>query len=315
MGMRRIVAGPLPLLLLVSQACSSAPQAEVIAADGALCDITRRLAASDLRVNCLLNGDADPHQLQLTPEQTRQLRQAPLVLINGYGLTPALNTLPTAVKVAEQAVPDSPKLSGHDAHNHHNDHGHSHGDRDPHVWHDPRQAAAMVALVSQQLQDLAPAHSSQIQARAKAMKSELEALHRWNQRQFATLPQPRVLASGHRAFASLARAYNLKELALLDATSSSATLRPQALTAVVEQLQRRRVRSLFAEQLPPPRTLERISSISGVPLAPRPLQADSAGDNLMTSLTGNTCLIVNSLGGRCNASGAAKLVQQWTAIR
>lgn len=311
--MRRIVAAPLALLLLASQACSSAPQAAVIAADGALCDITQRLAANDLRVTCLLEGDADPHQLQLSPDQTRQLRQAQLVLINGYGLTPALESLPTAVKVAEEAVPDSPALSGNDPHNHHD--GHGHGDRDPHVWHDPRQAEAMVTLVSQQLQKLAPTRSSQILARAQAMQNDLQALHRWNRRQFATLPQPRVLASGHRAFASLARAYDLEELALLDATSSSATLRPQVLTAVVDQLKRRRVSSLFAEQLPPPRTLERISSISGVPLAPRPLRADSAGTNLMATLTDNTCLIVNSLGGRCDASGAAKLMQQWTAIR
>ena len=311
---RRILAGSLSGLLLAVQACSRAPEADVIAADGALCDITRRLADGDLRVSCLLSDDDDPHQLQLTPEQTRQLSQAELVLINGYGLTPALEPLSQAVKVAEIAVPESPALSeqgnGHD-----HDHGHAHGDRDPHVWHDPRQAAAMVRLVSERLEALAPAAAAQIQDRAKAMQSSLSALHRWNEQQFSTVPKPRILASAHRAFASLARAYDLQELSVLDATSASEALRPQALSAVLTTLREQKVNSLFAEQMPAGRSLQRISSLSGVPLAPRPLKADSGGENLMATLTGNTCLIVEGLGGRCDRSSARRLVEQWAAIR
>jgi len=311
---RRILAGAFAALLLGAQACSREPQTDVIAADGALCDITRRLADGDLQVHCLLGGADDPHQLQLTPEQTRQLSQAKLVLINGYGLTPALEDLPGAVKVAEIAVPESPDLGDGD-HDHGHAHGHAHGDRDPHVWHDPRQAEAMVQLVSQKLQALAPASSARIAARAQAMQSSLQALHRWNQQQFSTVPKPAILASGHRAFASLTRAYGLQELSVLDASSASETLRPQALSAVLQSLSAQKVRSLFAEQQPAGRSLQRISQLSGVPLAPCPLRADSAGENLMATLTGNTCLIVDGLGGRCDQNSARTLVERWTAIR
>ena len=316
--MHRVLAGSIAgLALLISQACRQAPEADVIAADGALCDITRRLAAESFRVNCLLRPEDDPHQLQLTPEQIRQIRKAQLVLINGYALTPAFEQLPGAVKVAEIAVPGSPELPTKQAAEHHDPdrHGHAHGDRDPHVWHDPRQAAAMTALVSQQLQELNPQASASIQARATAMQNSLKALHSWNQQQFNTIPAPRVLASGHRAFASLARAYGLEELPVIDATSTSEALRPQALAAVVQTLQKRGVRSLFAEQSPPSKSLERISRRSNVPLADQPLIADSTGENLMTTLTNNTCLIVNALGGRCDHQSATALVQRWSAIR
>ena len=315
--MRRVLAVSMTALtLLISQACSRAPEPEVIAADGALCDITRRLAAGDLRVQCLLGPSDDPHQLQLTPEQTRQIREAQLVLINGYGLTPALEQLPGAVKVAEIAVPDSPALQTHKDSDHH-DHGHDHGhgDQDPHVWHDPRQAAAMTDLVSEQLQALNPAAAAKIQARSAAMQTSLKALHSWNQQQFATIPSPRILASGHRAFASLTRAYGLEELAVIDATSTSESLRPQALASVVSTLEQRRVLSLFAEQSPPSKSLQRISSLSGVRLATQPLMADTTGDHLMSTLTSNTCLIVDALGGLCNRQGAEVLVQSWDAIR
>jgi len=183
------------------------------------------------------------------------------------------------------------------------------------VWHDPRQAEAMVQLVSQKLQALAPASSARIAARAQAMQSSLQALHRWNQQQFSTVPKPAILASGHRAFASLTRAYGLQELSVLDASSASETLRPQALSAVLQSLSAQKVRSLFAEQQPAGRSLQRISQLSGVPLAPRPLRADSAGENLMATLTGNTCLIVDGLGGRCDQNSARTLVERWTAIR
>jgi len=315
------------------QACRTPPAAEVIAADGVLCDITQRLAAGELGVGCLLQPGEDPHQFRLTPQQSRELSQAQLVLINGYGLTPALANLAEAgagagatrtVAVAERAVPGSPVLSAaapEAAHaHHHEEHSHAHGDRDPHVWHDPQQAQALVREVAAQLIQLKPAARERITARAQAMTATLQQLDTWNRRQLASIQDPRPLATGHRAFASLARAYGLQELAVVDATSSSENLRPQAFEAVVAQLRRERVPVLFAEQLPAGKALQRISSLSGVPIASEPLVADGLapgpqGDgNLVATLAANTCLIVNGLGGRCDASSQKALEQRWQAI-
>jgi zinc/manganese transport system substrate-binding protein len=307
-------------LTLLGAGCQRPVAVDVIAADGALCDITRRLASSDLAVSCLLGPNDDPHQLQLSPHQSQQLRQARLVLINGYGLTPALQKRSGVVKVAELAVPNSPSLeaanrhdepAGHDAQGD----SHAHGGRDPHVWHDPRQAAALVAAVSQRLQQLDPAAATAIAGRAAALERSLQALDRWNRAQFATIPGARVLASDHRAFASLARAYQLKELPVVDSTSSSDRLRPAALSQVIQQLQRRRVAGLFSQQDPPSRSLQRVSSLSGVPIAPQPLRADVGGDHLMATLITNTCRIVEQLKGRCDEAGRERLVADWDQIR
>jgi zinc/manganese transport system substrate-binding protein len=271
-------------------------------------------------VSCLLGPNDDPHQLQLSPHQSQQLRQARLVLINGYGLTPALQKRSGVVKVAELAVPNSPSLEAANRHDepaghHAQGDSHAHGDRDPHVWHDPRQAAALVAAVSQRLQQLDPAAATAIAGRAAALERSLQALDRWNRAQFATIPGARVLASDHRAFASLARAYQLKELPVVDSTSSSDRLRPAALSQVIQQLQRRRVAGLFSQQDPPSRSLQRVSSLSGVPIAPQPLRADVGGDHLMATLTTNTCRIVEQLKGRCDEAGRERLVADWDQIR
>ena len=329
-------AASLGLALAVAvglQACRTPQPANVIAADGVLCDLTQRLAADDLRVSCLLQPGDDPHQFRLTPQQSRELSQAQLVLINGYGLTPALAELSKpgtsqtkTVAVAELAVPNSPDLDAEppktaDPHQHHDEGAHAHGDRDPHVWHDPTQAAALVLLVAQQLEQLKPAAQAPIAARAQAMTATLQQLDAWNRRQLATIPAARPLATGHRAFASLARAYGLRELAVVDASSNSDNLRPQAFQAVVEQLRHEQVPMLFAEQLPAGKALQRVSSLSGVPIATSPLVADGlaaepdGNGNLVATLAANTCLIVNGLGGRCDASGQRALSQRWQAIR
>ena len=307
-------------LTLLGAGCQGPVAVDVIAADGALCDITRRLASSDLAVSCLLGPNDDPHQLQLSPHQSRQLRQARLVLINGYGLTPALEKRSGVVKVAELAVPNSPSLEGANRNDEHAGHhaqgdSHAHGDRDPHVWHDPRQAAALVAAVSQRLQQLDPAAATAIAGRAAALERSLQALDRWNRAQFATIPGARVLASDHRAFASLVRAYGLEELPVVDSASSSDRLRPGGLSQVIQQLQRSRVASLFSQQDPPSRSLQRVSSLSGVPIAPQPLRADVGGDHLMATLTTNTCRIVEQLKGRCDEAGRERLVADWDQIR
>ena len=329
---------------LALAACGPSRGPEVVAADGVLCDLALRLAGSDLQVACLLQPGDDPHQFHLTPQQSQQLKGAQLVLINGYGLTPALEKQARAVAVAERAVPNSPKLeapagthgedlesSSPDADNHaeeghhHGDRDH-HGERDPHVWHDPAQASVMVRLVAHQLETLKPQASQRIADRAAAMVGVLQQLNRWNRLQFATIPAPpSPLATSHRAFASLARAYGLRELPVVDSLSSSQSLRPQAFAAVLAQLKRDKVTTLFAETLPASKSLQRISTLSGVPIAPAPLVADglakaespqsTGASSLVGTLTANTCLIVNGLKGRCDQAGQRRLVQQWAAIQ
>jgi len=342
--LRRFAAFALATLgpALALAACGPSRGPEVVAADGVLCDLTQRLAGSDLQVACLLQPGDDPHQFHLTPQQSQQLKGAQLVLINGYGLTPTLEKQAQAIAVAERAVPNSPKLAApagkhgeslespsRDADSH-AEAGHLHGDQDPHVWHDPAQASAMVQLVAHQLEALKPQASQRIAGRAAAMGAVLQQLDRWNRQQFATIPAPpSPLATGHRAFASLARAYGLRELPVVDSLSSSQNLRPQAFAAVIAQLKRERVTMLFAETLPPSKSLQRVSALSGVPIAPAPLVADglakgaglagahgsgAQASSLVATLTANTCLIVNGLKGRCDQAGQHRLIQQWGAI-
>jgi ABC-type Zn uptake system ZnuABC Zn-binding protein ZnuA len=302
---------PLALLVLLLGAVSlgscrpgrAASPALVVAADGVLCDLTRTLAADQARVMCLITPGRDPHQALLRPRDRQAIAEARLVLINGYGLTPALTRLSGSapqVAVAEQAVPRSPG-------------------RDPHVWHDPVQAAAMVRVVEARLVPLfPPGGAAAVRRRSQAATAVLGDLGRWMDQQIDTVPsRNRVLVTEHRAFSNLARRFGVRELPLLDSFTSAGVMRPASLDAITKAVRESGTRQLFAETLPISKTLRRISRASGVPVNPTPLVADglAPGRSTVQTATGNVCTFVNGQGGRCDGAAAEGLAQRWASIR
>jgi len=317
---RRARAGLLLALAMALGACrgpvpgGSGTGPAVVAADGVLCDLTRVVAAGEVKVDCLLEPGSDPHTLSLSPAQARRLRDADLVLVHGLGLTPALADPPTratVVAVAEEAALKPLPLDGHD-------HGHDHGGVDPHVWHDPRNTARMAELVGRRLAAVAPPQArSGLEERARRAGDVLVDLDAWAAAQIATIPaDQRVLATAHRAFATFARHYGLRELPLLDAFGGEGALRPATLAGFERELKEAGVRRLFPEQRPPSKALQTIARQTGIPLADSPLSADGLAPDRSTvgTFVDNTCTIVSGLGGSCDRQGAERLERRWRTI-
>jgi ABC-type Zn uptake system ZnuABC Zn-binding protein ZnuA len=305
-------------LLATLAGCRQGPQAattpavegpRVIAGDGVLCDLSQRLAPSQLQVDCLLGPGDDPHHFRLTPSQSQAVAQSSLLLVNGGGLTPALEKLPNRVAIVDR-LPGPGDLDR----------------QDPHLWHDPAQAALMVKEVAAQLAVLAPQSRGEIEARSAALQSLLADLDRFNRRQLATIPlgadgQRPPVAMAHRALSSYSGAYGLQEMPLVDQDSTSSSLRPAQFAAVVAQLGQRRVPALFREPGEIGRSMQRISELSGVPIAPTPLvvdglarAADGSPRSLMATMVANTCALSQGLKGQCDSNAGARLQQQWEAI-
>jgi zinc/manganese transport system substrate-binding protein len=306
-------------LLATLAGCRQGPQVattpvvegpQVIAGDGVLCDLSKRLAPSQIQVDCLLGPGDDPHHFRLTPSQSQAVAQSSLLLVNGGGLTPALERLPNRVAIVDRLPPDPGERDR----------------QDPHLWHDPAQAALMVREVAAQLAVLEPQSRGEIEARSAALQSLLADLDRWNRRQLATIPlgadgQRPPVAMAHRALSYYSGAYGLQEMPLVDQDSTSSSLRPAQFAAVVSQLGQRRVPALFREPGEIGRSMQRISDLSGVPIAPTPLvvdglarAADGRSLSLMATLVANTCALSQGLKGQCDSDAGARLQQQWQAI-
>ena len=302
-GLLGAPASALVALLACLPPAAAAPAPMVVAADGVLCDLTRTLAAEQVRVLCLIPAGADPHQAVLRPRDRQALAEAKLVLVNGYGLTPALQRVKISaprVAVAELAVPESPG-------------------RDPHVWHNSSQVAAMVSVVEERLIALLPrSAASGVRQRSQAARAVLDGLGSWTGAQIRTVPEStRVLVTEHRAFSSFARRYGIRELPLLDAYTTAGALRPTSLAAMTKAIKESGTRQLFAESSPVSKTLRRVSRSSGVPVNPTPLVADglAPGRSTVQTATANVCTFVSGQGGRCDRAAADQLDQRWAAIR
>lgn len=275
----------------------------MVAVDGVLCDITRSLVQGAARVTCLIPPGADPHGVALRGSDRQALSNARLVLINGYNLTPAMKRIRVSapvVAVAERAVPRNKAL-------------------DPHVWHDPALTSAMVQESASALQPvLGSGQAGALRRRTEAIQAVLNQLGSWSAKQLQTVPSAqRVLVSEHRAFSAFARRYGIRELPVIDAYASGGTLRPSSLSAISRAIRESGTKAIFAEALPASKTLRRISSVSGVPIAKQPLYADgqAPGKSLIQTATANVCAFVTAQGGRCDQQSASALQQQWAAIR
>jgi zinc/manganese transport system substrate-binding protein len=275
----------------------------VVAIDGVLCDLTRTLVAKDVKVVCLIQPGSDPHNYRLKPSDRQALSKASLVLHNGFKLTPSANKISGSAKVIAVAEKALPANDG----------------SDPHVWHDPANSAAMVAVVADRLAPVLPASQrSALAARAAEAINVLNALGDWGTKQFATIPEnQRVLVSEHQAYSHLTNRYGLRQITMLDSFTTGGVLRPSSLRAITAKVQGSGAQTLFPESLPISKTLRRISRSTGVPINGAPLFADGLAPNRSTvgTATLNICTVVKGQGGQCDQVAADELIARWSAIR
>jgi len=275
----------------------------VVAIDGVLCDLTRTLVAKDVKVVCLIQPGSDPHNYRLKPSDRQALSNASLVLHNGFKLTPSANKISGSAKVIAVAEKALPANDG----------------SDPHVWHDPANSAAMVAVVADRLAPVLPASQrSALAARAAEAINVLNAVGDWGTKQFATIPEnQRVLVSEHQAYSHLTNRYGLRQITMLDSFTTGGLLRPSSLRTITAEVQGSGAQALFPESLPVSKTLRRISRSTGLPVYSSPLFSDGLAPNRSTvgTATLNICTVVKGQGGQCDQAAADALIARWSAIR
>lgn len=88
---------------------------------------------------------------------------------------------------------------------------HVHGEIDPHMWHDVKNAIAYTDLVAERLAALDPSRAAEYRTNAATRDAELEALDRWIREVVATIPEKsRALVTAHDSFGYYANAYGLR---------------------------------------------------------------------------------------------------------
>ncbi|MFZ4847893.1 MAG: metal ABC transporter solute-binding protein, Zn/Mn family [Caldilinea sp.] len=183
------------------------------------------------------------------------------------------------------------------------DHGHVHGEFDPHTWMSPLNAIVMVENIRDALVAADPANADLYAANAAAYVAELQQLDAEMRAQIDTIPvEHRKLVTTHELFSYFARDYGFELLgsALGSVTTEAADPGAGQIATLVEEIRTAVVPAIFVEDVGNPALMERIAQEAGVTVAP-PLythglgQAGSGAEDYLGMMRTNMQIIVEAL--------------------
>lgn len=169
----------------------------VVASTSAYGDIVRQVAGDSATVESIISRSSqDPHSYEATPQDKLTLSHADLIVANGGGYDPFIESLTqdlgtdgsailTAVDYSdrahaeEQASAEHPEdhatEAGHEGHDHE---GHDHAAFNEHVWYDLHTASTVAAEVAHRLGELKPAEADAFTANAREFDVGIDALEK-----------------------------------------------------------------------------------------------------------------------------------------
>jgi zinc/manganese transport system substrate-binding protein len=256
----------LAALLALAGLCAPASAAEkikVVASFSIVGDLVRQIGGERAEVATLVGPNADMHVFQPTPADAKVFDGAALVVINGLGFEGWADRLVKASGYKGPTVVASKGIKPLETDEH--DHGgsHAHGRFDPHAWQRVANVKAYVGNIRDGLIAADPAGKADYEAAAASYLQKLDALEAEIRATFAPIPggKRRVITS-HDAFTYYGAAYGIEFLAPQGVTGDSEPTAKEV-AALIRQIRREKVKTVFVENISSPRLLERIGKEAG----------------------------------------------------
>ncbi|MDO5669881.1 MAG: zinc ABC transporter substrate-binding protein [Corynebacterium sp.] len=253
--MRRVSLG-LAALLLPLTACSPGPDAadpdmNIYATTGYLADAVANIAP-DAEVTTMVGPDGDPHTYQPTTRDVDKLRSADLVFSNGLHLEAQMETQLEALgdkhrAVAEQ-LPSQMLLPWEDTD------AEGNALHDPHVWNSPDAWMLVIDDITATLAAHDPDNAETYRSHAASYQEEISAAVERAHATMAEVTTPRILITGHDAFAYFGQTFNLEVLAT-DYISTEAALSPTELSALADYIAENKVPVIFRDNQANPQAI------------------------------------------------------------
>ena len=243
----------------------------VVATTSIVADWARSVGGERVHVTQILRPNVDPHDFEPGADAAKAVAEADVVLASGAGLDEWADDLVASgggdaelVELAPEDALHAPALQEQE-HDHADEHGHDHGDLDPHFWHDPTLAAAAVARLGEALAAADPTDASTFRAGAAAYEEELTRLDAELQRTFARVPPAdRKLVTDHDALGYLARHFGFEVVgAAIPSTSTAADASAGEIAALIDDVRAQHVAAVFSEASVDPAVVASIASETG----------------------------------------------------
>lgn len=249
--------------------------------------LVREVAGDRVRLTVLLQAGADAHDYEPSPQDSRTIREANLVLKNGIGLDDWMDDLVknsgtrARVVVATDGVAVLEGDHGEeehtgDAEKPEDDHAHEEGD--PHVWHDPMNVKVMTENVAAALAEVDPDNGAAYRERAEAYKARLDEVDAQIRSLIESIPASnRKVVTNHEALAYFFERYGLELVgAVIPSVSKDAQPSAKELADLADLIRAEGVKAVFAESEVDPKVAEQLARETGAKLVTG-LYADSLG--------------------------------------
>ncbi len=230
------------LLLAFFSGCAGSPQAEIAATTLPVYEFSLRLCrGTGLEVARLVTENVSClHDYTLQAAQMRSIEGSQVVVCSGAGLEDFLeDALYSAQTVIDASVgigllcPEA-------------EHGHDHGDSDPHIWLAPKNAKIMAKNICRGLTGQFPEYARNFAENLAALEADLDALDSYGQAALTDL-SCRELITFHDGFSYLADAYDLHILKAVEEESGSEASAME-LIALIELVEDHGLPAIFTEK-------------------------------------------------------------------
>jgi zinc transport system substrate-binding protein len=270
-----LVAGVSAVAGLVG--CGSGPKHDpsgvihVVAGFYPLQYVAEQVGGGRVSVTNLVQPGAEPHDLELSPRKVASIVDANLVVYLA-GFQPAvdlavrqeapdtsfdvasavhlIDVTGSADAVAEPGAEEQETAAGN---------------KDPHLWLDPRRLATIADALADRLAKTDPAGTSTYRQGAASLRERLGALDQAYSDTLKTC-QRREIVFGHAAFAYLAERYDLRQVAITG-LSPEIEPTPQRVARVAATAKEHRATTIFFETLASPKVAQIIATEVGATTA------------------------------------------------
>jgi zinc/manganese transport system substrate-binding protein len=201
------------------------------------------------------NGDA--HVFEPGPKESEELAGADVLVANGLGFEPWLDSLKQASGFKGRTVIATDGVSAFKGNE-------ELGPTDPHAFQDVSNAEIYAANIAKGLSAADPAYAADFKANADKLIADMAALDKEVKAEFAAVPQERRrILTSHDAFQYFGKAYGI-EFVAVQGVSTEAEPTAEDLAKIVRQARDGHLSAIFLENMADPRLAETVSRESGV---------------------------------------------------
>ncbi|SFP75422.1 zinc transport system substrate-binding protein [Geodermatophilus dictyosporus] len=230
-----------------------------------------RVGGDRVDVTSLTPPGAEPHDLELTPQDVATLSGTDL-LVYLEGFQPALDDAAAEAGDAAWDAGQAADLSlTTEAHEHEGETEEEHAEHadeevpDPHFWLDPTRLADVGDALADRLAEVDPDGAATFRDNAAALRTDLEALDAEMAQGLSDCASTTMVTS-HEAFGYLADRYGL-DVVGISGLSPSAEPDPAQLAEISTLVQERGVTTVYTETLVDPAVAETVAEEAGVQTA------------------------------------------------